>query len=90
VHIHRNTEYSNDPNNTHHAIVAVDPSGGGNSAFAVASIAFTPLGRIVAHHRVAEVANFPGALRATSLREPSSVRRRRLEFGNCLPRTAVR
>ena len=47
VNIHRDLLYEDDPGNTNHVIIAVDPSGGGNSAFAVCSIAFTPLGRIV-------------------------------------------
>ena len=48
VEIHRDLLYDDDPSNTNQVIIAVDPSGGGNSAFAVCSIAFTPLGRIVA------------------------------------------
>lgn len=35
------------PSNSNHVILAVDPSGGGQSAFAIASIAYTSRGHLV-------------------------------------------
>lgn len=77
VTIHRDLLYEEDASNTNHVIVAVDPAGGGNSAFAVCSIAFTPLGRIVVRQPVHRVASCPGALQATSLPAQDSAARRR-------------
>lgn len=36
-----------DHSNTNHVILAVDPSGGGQSAFAISSVCYTPTGHIV-------------------------------------------
>lgn len=66
VTIDRHLLYAEDPSNTNHVIISVDPCGGGNSAFAVCSIAFTPQGRIVVRSIVHFVASCPSALQATS------------------------
>ena len=60
--------YGGSDYNTNHVIIAVDPSGGGSSQFAVFSIAQLPNGSIMVR-----MANFPISRPATFLPEPSSV-----------------
>lgn len=47
VTIERSLHDRNMPCNTNHILVAVDPSGGGSSAFAVTSVAQLPSGQVV-------------------------------------------
>lgn len=46
-------------NNTHHFVLAVDPSGGGGSAFAVASMVQIPSGQIIVRFRYPHPPHFP-------------------------------
>ena len=47
--------------NTRHVCVAVDPAGGGASAFAVASLVQIPNGGIIVRRRPPRAASFPAA-----------------------------
>lgn len=47
VSIYRDLLNYEDHSNTNHVLVAVDPSGGGSSAFAICSMAQTPSGAVV-------------------------------------------
>lgn len=48
------------PYNTRHVVLAVDPSGGGSSAFACCSMAQLPTGQVVVRARPGPVASCPG------------------------------
>ena len=47
VEIYRNEIYFNNPSNTNHILIAVDPAGGGASAFAICSMVQQPSGSVV-------------------------------------------
>jgi hypothetical protein len=67
--IYRDEMEFNDRDNTNHVIVAVDPAGGGASAFAISSVVQQPNGSIVVRAPTALTcsASCLAARRATSL-----------------------
>ena len=65
VGIYRDFYEQNDRDNTNHILVAVDPSGGGASSFAVASVCQLPTGQIVVSGQFPNLS--PGHISASTI-----------------------